>query len=146
MKPNMEKKMKPKVIKIKPYTGNGLEKEEVGAEGKLTKISLFNDKLIYQINFKHKVKLTMQDHLGEEVIKDSLNYVEETGVKDKAYITDIIKYVKTDYNKDGLAFKIHVVDVASTSVLTTFEVDSESEQCILYNELYDWRFGKDEEI
>lgn len=136
----MEKNlMEPKIIKFMPYVG---QSREDAVEGRKTKISIYDNRLEYDVCYKQKVQISMTNQLGDEEVKDSIRYVEESGVKEKNSITDIVKYVKTEYSSDGEPYKIFLLDICNTASLQTFEIEKEEDRDKVYTEVYNWRFEK----
>lgn len=134
-------KKEPKIIKFTPYTG--VESEDVS--GKKTKIILMENHLYFEVNYTKKVQVSKVDELGGEEIKDSIKFVEETGVKDKESIKDITKFTRTEYENDATPFKVYTVEVANAGIVLSFEIEKESERDLLYNELVNWKFGSNEQ-
>jgi hypothetical protein len=128
--------MEPIVIKFKPYTGSA----EEDVKGKKTVVTLNENTMEYKVNYTQKVKVTMSDSVEGELSKDSVRFVEETGKKDKSTILDVIKHVKTEYDEDGVAYKVYLLDICSAGTLLTFEVEIEKEWENLYTEISNWRF------
>jgi hypothetical protein len=132
-------KMEPKTIKFKPYVGLS---DENNAKGKLTKVILKDDRMEYDVNYTQKVNISMSDDLGGEKIKESFRYVEEFGVVDKHTISNVIKYIKTEYTEEGEPSKVFVVDILNAAVQLTFEIESEDDRNKLFDELMIWKYGK----
>lgn len=137
----MEKKKmepNPKIFKFKPYVGESDE----DARGRKTKINFENSEILeYDVCYEQVVKISMISKDQTEEIKDSVRYVEETGVITKDSITNIVKYSKTEYDEEGNPFRVFSLDICNSAVALTFDIETETDRNTLYDKLYNWRFG-----
>lgn len=129
--------MEPIVIKILPYRGRNNEI----AEGKKTKIVLYDDRLEYSVKYTESVKISRAD-FEEGHTEDSVNYNEEDGVLDKDTLQGIVKYIQTSYTEDMEPYVINYVDICSSATKLTFSAENEEDRDELYKKLYDWKYGK----
>lgn len=129
----------PKIIKIMPWLG--IDRLEA-VEGKKTKISLFEDRLDYHIQYTQKVEITMTSKLQEQEDKESVRYIDEEGFIVKDSISNVTKFVKTEYDVDGKPYVVYVIDIGNSAGIITFEIETLEERDNLYKEIYNWKFAK----
>ena len=128
-----------KIIKIEPYRG---QNEEI-IEGYKTKISLFDNRLEYKVNYKQKVKIVKTVGGVDSPEEDSLMFNKQEGFILKSKITSVIRYVETDYKEeDNQPFEIHYVEIYVENNSLNISSATEKDQILLYNELYNWIFNK----
>lgn len=134
----MIKMMEPIKIKFKPYNGGSDE----GIWGKMTKITLLEDRLEYDVNYQEKVEISIKKGEGEEDFKESLLYVEESGTKDKNSITNLVKFTETKYDENGEPIKVFCLDISNASATVKFAMNSQEDRDKVYNDIYNWKYGK----
>lgn len=130
--------MKPKIIKVWPWMG--VQRLEA-VEGSKTKITLYDNRLEYHVKYTEKVSVSSNSELEEENRIESVRYIDEQGVKLKSSIVDLSKYIKTEYDNKGNPYKVFVMDIASSSGINTFEIETEEERDQLFDEIYNWNFN-----
>lgn len=125
-------------FKFLPFRGVN---EEI-VEGRKTKVSLFEDRLEYSASFIQEVTIAfIKDDEPTEEVKESKNYCEEEGVIDKAAITAFVKYIETEYKKNGDEVNVQKIDIAYSNNVLTFALQNKEDKDKLYQELYNWKYG-----
>lgn len=127
---------KPKILKIIPYRGPN---EEI-TEGKKTKISLYSDRLEYNIEYTQKVKVARDTEDSD--IRETVSYHKESGFLLKEHIYGLVKYIETQYSEELEPYIVNFVDILSVNNSITFSMENEEAKETLYTELYNWKFNK----
>ena len=127
----------PKIIKIIPY--KGLNNEVF--EGKKTKISLYTNRLEYNIKYSQKIEVARTD-VEDPEIKEVITYTDEEGFITKDNIVVVTKYIETEFKEDLEPHIVHRIDICTGTNTLTLSFEDEAEKLNLYQEIHEWKWGK----
>lgn len=133
-----EKPIAPIIIKIMPWRGPN---EDV-IKGIKTKITLYDDRLEYRINYTQTVSISLTkdgNTTGEEM--PSVHYTDEQGNIEKSALCGFIKYAETNYTLEGTAYMTNYLDLCYTGGLITISCQEKDEQEIAYEQLMKWKYN-----